>query len=79
MKIGMQTGTRWPFKNTMASMMMVSANDAAYALAQDVGGSVNGFADIAQLDREAVRHARQHASAIPPASPTRRRTRAARR
>ena len=47
MKIGMQTGTRWPFKNTMASMMMVSANDAAYALAQDVGGSVKGFADIA--------------------------------
>jgi len=47
MKIGMQPGTRWPFKNTMASMMMVSANDAAYALAQDVGGSIKGFADIA--------------------------------
>jgi D-alanyl-D-alanine carboxypeptidase len=47
MKIGMQAGTRWSLKDTMASMMMVSANDAAYALAEDVGGSIKGFADIA--------------------------------
>ena len=31
----------------MASMMMVSANDAAYAIAEAVGGSIGGFADDA--------------------------------
>lgn len=44
MKIGMQVGTRWPFTNSMASLMMVSANDAAYAVAETVGGSIAGFA-----------------------------------
>src|SRR3954451_424341 len=44
MKIGMQTGTKWSFDDTMASLMLVSANDAAYALAEAVGGSVKGFA-----------------------------------
>jgi D-alanyl-D-alanine carboxypeptidase (penicillin-binding protein 5/6) len=47
MKIGMQAGTRWPLQDTMASMMMVSANDAAYALAEASGGSISGFAKIA--------------------------------
>jgi serine-type D-Ala-D-Ala carboxypeptidase (penicillin-binding protein 5/6) len=44
MKIGMQVGTRWSFTDAMASLMMVSANDSAYALAERVGGSVKGFA-----------------------------------
>jgi D-alanyl-D-alanine carboxypeptidase (penicillin-binding protein 5/6) len=44
MKIGMPVGARWPFRQVMASMMMVSANDAAYAVAETVGGSISGFA-----------------------------------
>jgi len=44
MKIGMQTGTRWPFSQAMATLMMISANDSAYALAEAVGGSIKGFA-----------------------------------
>jgi D-alanyl-D-alanine carboxypeptidase (penicillin-binding protein 5/6) len=44
MKIGMPVGARWPFRQVMASMMMVSANDAAYAVAETVGGSIGGFA-----------------------------------
>jgi len=44
MKIGMPAGARWPFREMMASMMMVSANDAAYAIAEAAGGSVGGFA-----------------------------------
>jgi D-alanyl-D-alanine carboxypeptidase len=44
MKIGMPVGARWPFRQVMASMMMVSANDAAYAVAEAVGGSISGFA-----------------------------------
>jgi D-alanyl-D-alanine carboxypeptidase len=34
----------WPFDQMMASMMMVSANDAAYAMASTVGGTLDGFA-----------------------------------
>ncbi len=45
MKIGMQTGTRWPFDQTMATLMMISANDSAYAFAEAAGGgSISGFA-----------------------------------
>ena len=48
MKIGMQPGTRWPFDQAMATLMMISANDSAYAVAEAVGGgSIKGFADIA--------------------------------
>lgn len=47
MKIGMPAGSNWPLKDAMASMMMVSANDAAYAIAEAAGGSISGFADDA--------------------------------
>jgi D-alanyl-D-alanine carboxypeptidase (penicillin-binding protein 5/6) len=48
MKIGMQAGTAWPFSQAMASLMMVSANDAAYAVAEAAGGgSISGFAAAA--------------------------------
>jgi D-alanyl-D-alanine carboxypeptidase (penicillin-binding protein 5/6) len=48
MKISMQAGQQWPFEQAMASLMMVSANDAAYALAEQAGdGSIDGFADAA--------------------------------
>ena len=54
MRIGMSPGARWPFQQVMASMMMVSANDAAYALAGTVGGSISGFA--ADLNSTAKRY-----------------------
>jgi serine-type D-Ala-D-Ala carboxypeptidase (penicillin-binding protein 5/6) len=54
MKIGMPAGARWPFRQVMASMMMVSANDAAYAVAETVGGSISGFA--ADLNATAKRY-----------------------
>jgi len=54
MKIGMPAGARWPFRQVMASMMMVSANDAAYAVAETVGGSISGFA--ADLNATARRY-----------------------
>jgi D-alanyl-D-alanine carboxypeptidase (penicillin-binding protein 5/6) len=44
MRIGLTPGKPWPFDQMMASMMMVSANDAAYAFATTVGGSLDGFA-----------------------------------
>jgi D-alanyl-D-alanine carboxypeptidase len=44
MRIGMEPGSKWSFKDAMASLMLVSANDAAYAIAEKVGGSIPGFA-----------------------------------
>jgi len=44
MRIGLPVGKPWPLDQMMASMMMVSANDAAYAIADTVGGSLDGFA-----------------------------------
>src|SRR5204863_5521708 len=54
MCIGLKPGQGWPFDQAMASMMMVSANDAAYAIAETVGGSIPGFA--AQLNETASRY-----------------------
>jgi D-alanyl-D-alanine carboxypeptidase (penicillin-binding protein 5/6) len=49
MKITMQAGQEWPFEQAMASLMMVSANDAAYALAEAVGGgSLDAFEGVAR-------------------------------
>lgn len=53
MKISMTEGSEWPMDQALASLMMVSANDAAYALAENAGGSLDGFAAIA--DKEASR------------------------
>jgi len=44
MCIGLKPGQHWRFDQAMASMMMVSANDAAYAIAETAGGSIPGFA-----------------------------------
>jgi D-alanyl-D-alanine carboxypeptidase (penicillin-binding protein 5/6) len=54
MRIGMTAGQRWPFYEAMASLMMVSANDSAYAVAETVGGSIPGFA--AELNATARRY-----------------------
>ncbi len=45
-KIDMKEGNDWPMDQTLDSLMMVSANDAAYALAETTGGSLDGFATM---------------------------------
>ncbi|MDQ1386007.1 MAG: hypothetical protein QOG65_3386 [Actinomycetota bacterium] len=53
MRIGLQVGKPWPVEQMMASMMMVSANDAAYAIATTVGGNLDGFAtDLATTAKQ---------------------------
>jgi D-alanyl-D-alanine carboxypeptidase (penicillin-binding protein 5/6) len=53
MRIGLPVAKPWPLDQIMASMMMVSANDAAYAIADTVGGSLDGFAtDLAATARQ---------------------------
>jgi len=45
MRIGMVAGQQWTLDAAMHSLMMVSANDAAYALAEAASGSLAAFAD----------------------------------
>jgi serine-type D-Ala-D-Ala carboxypeptidase (penicillin-binding protein 5/6) len=52
MKISMTEGSAWPMDQALASLLMVSANDAAYAMAENVGGSVDGFAQIANKEAQ---------------------------
>jgi serine-type D-Ala-D-Ala carboxypeptidase (penicillin-binding protein 5/6) len=52
-KINMLVGQHWPFKNALASLLVVSANDAAYAIAEATSGNVANFAhDEAVTGRE---------------------------
>jgi D-alanyl-D-alanine carboxypeptidase len=44
MRIGMPVGESWPREQMLAALLMVSANDAAWALAECAGGDVAGFA-----------------------------------
>jgi D-alanyl-D-alanine carboxypeptidase (penicillin-binding protein 5/6) len=44
MKIGMNAGEVWPIRDALASMLLVSANDAAYAVAEAASGSLEAFA-----------------------------------
>ena len=47
MRIGMVAGERWTFDAALHSLMLVSANDAAYALAEAASGNLSTFADDA--------------------------------
>jgi serine-type D-Ala-D-Ala carboxypeptidase (penicillin-binding protein 5/6) len=44
MRIGMDSGEKWRINDALHSMLLVSANDAAYAVAETSGGSLKGFA-----------------------------------
>lgn len=50
MKISMTEGSVWPLDQALHSLLIVSANDAAYALAERTSGSVEQFA----LDTQAT-------------------------
>jgi D-alanyl-D-alanine carboxypeptidase len=45
-EIGLVQGERWTVGDLLAAVMVRSGNDAAVALAEYVGGSVEGFADL---------------------------------
>jgi serine-type D-Ala-D-Ala carboxypeptidase (penicillin-binding protein 5/6) len=54
MKIGMTEGEQWGLADVLHSLMMVSANDAAYALAEAASGSLEAFA--ADMNAAAARY-----------------------
>ncbi len=43
-KIDMKEGSDWTVDQALHSLMIISANDAAYAMAENVGGDLTGFA-----------------------------------
>jgi D-alanyl-D-alanine carboxypeptidase len=45
-EIGLVPGERWSVRDLLAAVMVRSGNDAAVALAEHVGGSVEGFAEL---------------------------------
>ncbi len=45
-KVGFPAGAKWPLDQMMAALMMVSANDAAYAIAETTAGSLDNFATM---------------------------------
>ncbi len=45
-RVGMKVGQRWTLSVSLHALLIFSANDAAYALAERVGGSLPGFAAI---------------------------------
>lgn len=47
-KINMQAGEVWTLDNTIKSLLLVSANDAAYTLAENASGSLESFAATMQ-------------------------------
>lgn len=47
-KVGMSPGQKWPLGIVLHALITDSANDAAYALAVDIGGSLAGFAPVMQ-------------------------------
>ena len=44
--IGLQTGQKFTLKELLYAMLMISANDAAVAVAEHIGGTVEGFAEM---------------------------------
>jgi D-alanyl-D-alanine carboxypeptidase len=45
-RVGMKAGQRWPLSIALHALLISSANDAAYALAERVSGSVERFAVV---------------------------------
>ena len=62
MRIGLPVGKPWPLDQMMASMMMVSANDAAYAIAEHASAAASTASPpTSNATAHATRPARQHA------------------
>lgn len=52
MRIGMEAGQTWKLEHALHSLVMVSANDAAYALAEASAGSIEEFSRLVQRTGE---------------------------
>jgi D-alanyl-D-alanine carboxypeptidase len=53
-EVGLVAGEVWSIRDLLAAVLIRSGNDAAYALAEHVGGSIAGFADMMNETAEAL-------------------------
>jgi D-alanyl-D-alanine carboxypeptidase len=63
-EIGLYAGELWTVRELLAAIMVRSANDAAVALAEHVGGSVEGFA--AMMNEKAAQLGLEHSQFVNP-------------
>ena len=63
-EIGLVRGERWSVGDLLAAVMIRSGNDAAVALAEHVGGSVEGFAEM--MNAKAVELGLEHSAFVNP-------------
>jgi D-alanyl-D-alanine carboxypeptidase len=52
--VGIEKGVAWPLHDVLESLLVLSANDAAYALAQRVSGSLAAFASVMQRSAKQI-------------------------
>jgi len=62
--IGLQAGQEYTLKELLYAMLMASANDAAIAVAEYIGGSVEGFAEM--MNKKAESLGAEHSSFVTP-------------
>ena len=53
-EIGLLAGEVWSVRDLLAAVLVRSGNDAAYALAEHVGGSIGGFSDLMNQTAESM-------------------------
>ena len=64
-KMGFKPGTEIRLDNALKIMMVKSANDVAATIAENIGGSIDGFAELMNAHARAPRHGRAATSPIP--------------
>ena len=64
-RISMATGQQWLLHDALASLLLASANDAAYAIAETAGGSLDGF--VAAMTQSADRMGMEDSTFADPA------------
>ena len=69
-KINMKEGQVWKLDDALHSLLIVSANDAAFAIAERAGGSIAAVRQGRQRDGQAARRRRTRRSGTRPASTT---------
>jgi len=60
--VGIEKGVAWSLHDVLESLLVLSANDAAYALAQRISGSLAAFAAVHATIGETDRDDRFHPS-----------------
>jgi D-alanyl-D-alanine carboxypeptidase (penicillin-binding protein 5/6) len=63
-EIGLVAGEAWSIRDLLAAVLVRSGNDAATALAEHVGGSVEGFADL--MNAKAAEMGLEHSHFVNP-------------